>query len=42
MCKYAVFWQTGQYLAVFSMRTEKEGNTELFGSAGHQKKKKEA
>jgi hypothetical protein len=30
--KSAVFWQTGQYLGVFSTRTEKEGFTGFSGT----------
>ena len=41
-CKSAVFWQTDQYLTVFSTRTEKEGNTGFFGSVWHPKKRKGA
>jgi len=31
-CKTAVFWQTEQYYAVFSTRTEKEDNRGFAGS----------
>jgi hypothetical protein len=41
-CKSAVFWQTDQYLTVFSTRTEKEGNTGFPGSVLHHRKRKGA
>ena len=40
--KTAVFWQTDQYLAVFSTRIEKEGNTGFPGSVWHHRKRKGA
>ena len=41
-CKSAVFWQTGQYLAVFSTRTEKEGYYGVFWEClTYQKEEKE-
>jgi hypothetical protein len=40
--KSAAFWQTDQYLTVFSTRTEKEGNRGFPGSVWHHRKRKGA
>ena len=39
--KYAVFWQTGRYLSVFSTRTEKEGFTGFPVCVGKSEREKE-